>query len=102
MNLKLIAAAGVMVLSSAMARAEDTTVAISNFMFGMDVTVTVGSTITWKNLDEEPHTVVSVEGVFRSPALDEGDSYRFKFDKPGVYPYICSIHPQMRAVITVK
>ena len=63
----------------------------------MDVTVTPGSTVTWKNLDGEPHTVASIDGLFRSQALDQNDSFSFKFDKPGVYRYICSIHPKMRA-----
>jgi plastocyanin len=82
--------------------AADATVAIKNFDFAMDVAVTLGSTVTWKNLDGEPHTVVSADGLFRSPALDQNDSYSFKFDKPGVYKYICSIHPKMRAAVTVK
>ena len=77
-------------------------VTIKNFNFAMDVTVTPGSTVTWTNLDGEPHTVASVDGLFRSPALDQNDSFRFTFDKPGVYKYICSIHPRMKAVITVK
>jgi plastocyanin len=84
------------------ATAGDATVTIKNFMFAMDVTVTPGSTVTWKNLDGEPHTVTSADGLFRSPALDENDSFSFKFDKPGVYKYICSIHPKMRATVTVK
>jgi plastocyanin len=84
------------------ATADDATVTIKNFMFAMDVTVTPGSTVTWKNLDGEPHTVTSADGLFRSPALDENDSFSFKFDKPGVYKYICSIHPKMRATVTVK
>ena len=82
--------------------AADATVTIKNFNFAMDVTVTPGSTVTWTNLDGEPHTVASVDGLFRSPALDQNDSFRFTFDKPGTYKYICSIHPRMRAVITVK
>jgi plastocyanin len=82
--------------------ADDATVTIQNFMFAMDVKVTPGSTVTWKNMDGEPHTVVSTDGLFRSQALDEGDSYSFKFEKPGVYKYICSIHPRMKATITVK
>ena len=82
--------------------AADTTVAIQNFHFAMDVTVTPGSTVTWTNLDGEPHTVSSADGLFRSPALDQKDSFSFKFDKPGVYKYICSIHPQMRATVIVK
>ena len=89
-------------LSGVSAQAADTTVAIKNFNFAMDVTVTPGSTVTWKNLDGEPHTVASADGLFRSPALDQNDSYSFKFDKPGIYRYICSIHPQMRASVIVK
>jgi plastocyanin len=84
------------------AAAADTTVMIKNFSFDMDVTVTPGSTVTWKNLDGEPHTVVSADGLFRSPALDQNDSFSFKFDKPGTFKYICSIHPRMRALVTVK
>ena len=82
--------------------AADATVAIQNFHFAMDVTVTPGSTVTWTNLDGEPHTVASADGLFRSPALDQKDSFSFKFEKPGIYKYICSIHPQMRATVTVK
>jgi plastocyanin len=84
------------------AAAADATVTIKNFNFAMDVTVTPGSTVIWTNLDGEPHTVASVDGLFRSPALDQNDSFRFTFDKPGVYKYICSIHPRMKAAITVK
>ena len=64
--------------------------------------MTPGSTVTWKNLDGEPHTVVSADGLFRSPALDQNDTFSFKFDHPGVYKYLCSIHPKMRATVTVK
>jgi plastocyanin len=85
------------------ARAADAMIVMKNFDFSpMDVTVTAGSTVTWKNMDGEPHTVASAEGLFRSPALDQDDTYSFKFDKPGVFKYICSIHPKMRATVTVK
>ena len=85
------------------AHAADAMIVMKNFDFSpMDVTVTAGSTVTWKNMDGEPHTVVSADGLFRSSALDQDDSYSFKFDKPGVYKYICSIHPKMRATVTVK
>ena len=89
-------------LSGLSASAADTSVTIKNFMFAMDVTVTPGSTVTWTNLDGEPHTVASADGLFRSPALDQNDSFSFKFEKAGVYKYICSIHPKMRATVTVK
>jgi plastocyanin len=89
-------------LACASVASADATVTIKNFNFAMDVTVTPGSTVTWKNLDGEPHTVASTDGLFRSPALDQNDSFRFTFDKPGVYKYICSIHPKMKAIVTVK
>jgi plastocyanin len=78
-------------------------VAIKNFDFHpMAVIVPVGGSVTWTNHDGEPHTVTSVDGSFRSEALDEDDTYTFKFTKPGVYQYICTIHPKMRATVTVR
>jgi plastocyanin len=78
-------------------------VVIKNFMFSpMELTVKAGSTVTWKNLDGEPHTVVNDAGMFRSAALDQDDTYQFKFDKPGVYKIFCGIHPNMKATITVQ
>jgi len=87
----------------ASAFAQDSTVTIKTFMFTpMSVSVTAGSTVTWKNADEEPHTVTSETGLFRSGGLDTDQTFSFKFDKPGVYKYSCSIHPQMIGTITVK
>ena len=78
-------------------------VVMKNFDFSpMSITIKAGSSVTWKNLDGEPHTVTSVDGLFRSGALDQNDSFTFKFDKPGTYKYLCSIHPRMMAAIIVK
>jgi plastocyanin len=83
--------------------AQDVTVPIKSFKFMiMDVSVPPGSTVTWVNQDEEPHTVTSETGLFASGGLDTGQTFSFKFDKPGVYKYRCSIHPQMTATVTVK
>ena len=80
-----------------------TTISIKEFMFAPTaMTVPVGSTVRWKNLDGEPHTVRSVDATFSSNALDQNDSFTFKFDKPGTYRYVCSIHPQMVGTIVVK
>jgi|SRR5258706_10561755 plastocyanin len=86
------------------AQAQDANaVVIKNFMFSpMSLTVKAGSTVTWKNLDGEPHTVVNDAGIFHSAALDQNDSYQFKFDKPGVYKVFCGIHPNMKETITVQ
>jgi plastocyanin len=83
--------------------ADPNTVIMKNFDFSpMMLTVKAGTTVTWKNLDGEPHTVVSPDGAFRSHALDQNDTFSFKFDKPGTYTYICSIHPKMKAAIVVQ
>lgn len=79
------------------------TIVIKSFMFSpMALTIKAGSTVTWKNLDGEPHSVVNDAGVFHSSALDQDDTYSFKFDKPGVYQVFCGIHPFMKATITVQ
>ncbi len=83
--------------------ADANTVVMKNFNFApMTLKVSAGATVTWKNEDEEPHTVTSVTGLFRSGALDTNDSFKFKFDRPGTYKYTCSIHPRMVAEIVVK
>jgi plastocyanin len=82
---------------------QSNSIVIKNFDYSpMSVTVKAGSTVTWKNLDDEPHTVTSLDGLFRSGALDTGDKFAFKFDKPGIYKYACSIHPRMMGTIIVQ
>jgi plastocyanin len=77
-------------------------VVIRNFMFEPTaLKVKVGATVTWVNRDDEPHTVVSDPGLFRSGALDTDMSFTFRFDRPGTYHVLCSIHPQMSATIEV-
>jgi plastocyanin len=74
-----------------------------DFMFApMTISIKAGSTVTWKNTDDEPHTVVSDTGLFRSGALDTNESFSFRFDKPGTYHYACSIHPRMVGTIVVE
>jgi plastocyanin len=92
-------------LSGAPAMAADAsnTVVMKNFDFApMAMTVNAGTTVTWRNMDEEPHTVVSADGLFRSAALDSKETFTFTFSKPGTYKYVCSIHPKMVGTITVK
>jgi len=87
-----------------LAAAPDATIVLArDFMFAPTaLTVTAGSTVTWTNKDDEPHTVVSDSGLFRSSAMDTNESFSFKFDKPGTYHYACSIHPRMVGTIVVQ
>jgi plastocyanin len=78
-------------------------VSAHDFMFSpLSMTVNVGATVIWTNVDDEPHTVVSDTGLFRSGALDTNESFSFQFDKPGTYHYTCSIHPRMVGTIVVQ
>ena len=79
------------------------TISIKDFAFSPQlVTVPAGTTVTWKNLDDEPHTVRGTDAQIRSDALDQDESYSVKFDKPGTYKYGCSIHPKMSGTIVVR
>jgi plastocyanin len=78
-------------------------VSAKNFMFTpASITVKAGTTVTWVNLDEEPHTVFSDAGLFRSSALDTRERFSFKFEKAGTYHYLCTIHPRMLGTVVVE
>lgn len=78
-------------------------VKIDNFSFGpATLTVAPGTTVTWVNRDDIPHTVVSTDSVFKSKVLDTDEKFSFTFTKAGTYTYFCSIHPKMTATVVVK
>src|SRR5271170_2144408 len=71
-------------------------VSIDNFAFvPATLTVAAGSTVTWTNQDEEPHTVVANDGSFRSPGMGSQATYSHTFATAGKFDYVCSIHPFM-------
>jgi plastocyanin len=83
--------------------AEKTQIEVKDFMFEpTTLTVSAGAQVMWVNKDDEPHTVVSDTGMFRSGAMDTNESFSFKFEKPGTYHFTCSIHPRMVGTIIVK
>ena len=83
--------------------AANAAVKIDNFVFGpQTITVPVGTTVTWTNADDIPHTSVSTEGVFKSKVLDTDEKFSYTFAKPGTYPYFCSVHPKMTGTVVVK
>ena len=91
-------------VSLANAGSSDTAqIVIKDFMFTpTTLTIKAGSTVTWANKDDEPHTVVSDTGMFRSGAVDTDETFTFTFDKPGTYHFACSIHPRMVGTIKVE
>ena len=78
-------------------------VMIDNFVYSpVPLTVKVGTTVTWTNHDDIPHTVDSTEGKFKSAALDTNDHFEFRFSEAGEYPFYCRIHPKMTGKIVVQ
>src|SRR5437763_12528938 len=102
----LAASALVMSVTAEMARAAPSaavSVQIANFTFKSQVvTVKAGTTVTWSNADDIPHTVTSTSGLFKSKVLDSGDKFSFTFAKAGQFGYFCSLHPRMTGTIVVK
>ncbi|MEU0877557.1 cupredoxin family copper-binding protein [Lentzea sp. NPDC005914] len=82
-----------------------TSVEIMGYAFQpASLTINVGDTVTWTNHDTAPHNVVVTDGPekFTSPNLQQGQTYTFTFTKSGTYSYYCSIHPDMKASVTVN
>ncbi len=70
--------------------------------FPSDVSIRTGTKVTWINRDPAPHTATQRQGDWDTGVLKEGESTTLTFDQPGVYEYICAIHPSMQAKLTVR
>jgi plastocyanin len=108
-NIRIAAALAVAVfavvatLPAASARTAETEVKIDNFAFAPQrIVVQAGTTVTWINADDAPHTVASSTKVFKSGALDTTDKFSFTFTTPGTYEYFCSLHPHMTGTVVVE
>jgi amicyanin len=80
-------------------------VKIDNFSFGpATLNVPVGTTVTWTNRDDIPHTVVSTDEprMFKSKVLDTDEKFSYTFTKAGTYAYFCTIHPKMTGKVVVQ
>jgi plastocyanin len=83
----------------------EATVVIDNFSFSpAQLSISAGSTVTWENHDDIPHTIVNdaTPRDFKSPPVDSGEKFSQTFAKPGIYRYFCSLHPHMTGTITVQ
>ena len=90
-------------LPAASAHVAETEVKIDNFAFAPHrVVVKAGTTVTWINEDDIPHTVASSAKLFKSNALDTKDKFSFTFTTAGAYEYFCSLHPHMTGTIVVE
>lgn len=80
-------------------------VTILNYAFSpKTLDIASGTTVTWVNRDEEPHSVQNASGTLRlqSGVLQPKQGYSHTFTKPGTYNYRCGIHPYMQGAVIVK
>jgi len=76
---------------------------IRDFAFSpRTLVISVGSKVTWKNEDEEPHKLAETNHAFMSPPLDTGEGFAYEFRTVGKYEYFCTIHPHMTGEIIVE
>ncbi len=82
---------------------ETVAVRIEDFVFEPgNLVVQPGATVTWTNYDGAPHDATADDGSWKSKLLNEGESDSRTFDEEGTYRYYCSIHPSMKARVTVQ
>ena len=82
--------------------AAEATVSIDNFTFKPDVlTIKPGTTVTFVNHDDIPHSIVESGGKFKSKVLDTDESFKMTFEAAGNVGYFCGLHPHMTGRIVV-
>ncbi len=67
----------------------------------VDLTIPVGTIVTWTNKDSVPHTSTSDDALWDSGRLSQGASFTRTFDQAGSFSYHCSVHTSIRGTITV-
>lgn len=78
-------------------------VSIGNFQFSTpNLDIATGTTVTWTNRDDAPHTVTGTKGEFDSPALDTNETFRYTFEATGTFAYYCRLHPRMTGRVSVR
>ena len=78
-------------------------ISIAGFKFApVEVTVSAGDSVVWRNDDQFAHTTTADSGAWSSPELKSGERYTFVPRRSGRYSYHCAAHPVMRAVVIVR
>jgi plastocyanin len=81
----------------------DFTIEIPDFEFDPpNVSVPAGANITFQNTHAARHNAMARDESWKTEDLDRGESDTLTFDAPGSWEYICSIHPYMEGVLTVR
>jgi plastocyanin len=88
--------------------AEEVNVDIVDFEFKpAEVTVKVGTKVTWKQVGPTVHNSVAKAPfgrtpMWESPLLKVGEKFSYVFNQVGTFDYLCTIHPSMTGKVIVK
>lgn len=66
------------------------------------IEVNVGDTVIWKNRDAFPHTATAEDRSFDSGEIASNGTWKFVASRKGVFPYVCTLHPTMKAKLLVR
>ncbi|ABX05834.1 MAG TPA: hypothetical protein DEF47_02510 [Herpetosiphon sp.] len=80
------------------------TINIQNFRFSPSpITVTLGTSILWRNLDASTHTTTrgQMPFIWDSGDLSQNQDYAVTFDQVGTFSYVCSLHGSMQGTVVV-
>jgi plastocyanin len=74
-----------------------------NYFDQANITVPMGTTVTWVQSGNNPHTTTSYDGLWDSGIIQggSGGSFSFTFNEPGTYRYFCRPHEAQGMVGTV-
>jgi plastocyanin len=87
----------------ALAASTTHTIVIADMKFVPEtLTVSPGDTIVWVNKDFFPHTATAQDKTFDSRDIATNKSWKYVAKKKGAFPYICTLHPTMKATLIVK
>ena len=66
------------------------------------VQIDAGQSITFtSDGPDEPHTATASDGSFDTGEVAVGGSATVTFDQAGSFPYVCTLHPNMKGTVTV-
>jgi plastocyanin len=100
----VLGAGALLLFKPRLARADDSVeVKIDNFVvMPALIRVKKGTSVTWVNNDDIPHSIVCPVLQVHSHPMDTGEKFSYQFDKAGIYNYVCGLHPHMHGQIVVS
>jgi plastocyanin len=89
---------------AAWAQGQEVTVRMEdNFFAPANITVEPGTTVTWVQSGDNPHTTTSYDGLWDSGMIEggSGGTFSFTFEEPGTYDYFCIPHEDLGMIGSV-